>query len=175
MATTALLPIHAGNKSVGKALAKSLNYIMDGVKTNNGEWVTSYECDPLTAAREFQFSKGEYAAITGRSQGKNDVIAYHLRISFKPGEADPETANKIGYELGLKLTKGKNAFVCCYHGDKEHPHVHVVFNSTTLDCRRKFRNFYNSSFHIRKIADHLCLENGLSIIEKPKLASEGKD
>jgi hypothetical protein len=175
MATTRLIPIHLSGRTLGKALAKSLNYAMNGAKTNNGEWVTAYECDPLTAAREFQFSKGEYARITGRNQGKNDVIAYHLRISFKYGEADPETASKVAYDLVMKLTKGNNAFVCCYHGDKQHPHVHVIFNSTTLDCRRKYRNFYNSSFHIRKIADHFCLENGLSIIEKPKLASESKD
>jgi len=169
------MPVHLSNRTLGKALAKSLNYAMNGAKTNNGEWVTAYECDPLTAVREFQFSKGEYARITGRNQGKNDVIAYHLRISFKHGEVDPETASRIAYDLAMKLTKGNHAFVCCYHGDKKHPHVHVIFNSTTLDCSRKYRNFYNSSFHIRKIADHLCLENGLSIIEKPKLASESKD
>lgn len=52
--------------------------------------------------------------------------------------------------------------------DKEHIHSHIVFNSTALDCTRKFRNFLGSSFAVRKISDLLCWENGLSVIENPK-------
>ena len=110
----------------------------------------------------------------GVANGENDIIAYHLRISFKPDEADAETAGRIAYDLALKLTKNNHAYVCSVHDDKAHIHAHVIINSTSLDCCRKFRNFYNSSFHIRKIADHLCLENGLSVIENPQQASKGK-
>jgi len=168
MAATAIIPIHASGRAVAKALKMSVGYIENPEKTDGGEWVTSYECDPLIADAEFLFSKNQYAAITGRNQGKNDVLAYHLRISFKPGEADAATANKIGYDLAMKLTRGCHAFVCCTHLDKKHTHTHIVINSTSLDCTRKFRNFKGSAFAIRKIADHLCLENGLSIIENPK-------
>ena len=56
----------------------------------------------------------------------------------------------------------------CKHIDKRHIHTHVVINSTSLDCSRKFRNFKGSSFAIRRIADTLCVENGLSIITNPK-------
>ena len=167
MATTTIIPIHAGSRSIAKVLKKSIDYINNPNKTDNGEWVTAYECDPLIADAEFLFSKNQYASITGRSQGKNDVLAYHLRISFKPGETDAATANKIGYGLAMKLTKGQHAFVCCTHTDKAHVHSHIIINSTNLDCTRKFRNFKGSAFAIRKIADHLCLENGLSIIENP--------
>ena len=52
--------------------------------------------------------------------------------------------------------------------DKEHIHSHIVFNSTSLDCSRKFNNFWGSSFAVRKISDLLCWENGLSVIENPK-------
>lgn len=114
------------------------------------------------------FSKNQYAAITGRDQGKQDVIAYHLRISFKPEETNAETANRIEYELAMKLTHGNHAFVCCTHIDKAHVHTHVVFNSTDISCTKKFRNFKGSAFAIRRIADHLCIENGLFIIANPK-------
>ena len=96
------------------------------------------------------------------------MIAYHLRQSFKPGEITPELANKIGYDLAMSLTRGKHAFIVCTHVDRCHIHSHIVFNSTALDCTRKFRNFWRSSFAIRKISDTLCLENGLSVIAKPK-------
>ena len=168
MATTTIIPIHLSGKTVAKALQESVSYIGNVAKTDGGEWVSAYECDPLIADKEFVFSKNQYTAITGRSQGKNDVLAYHLRISFKPGETDAATANKIGYDLAMKLTKGQHAFVCCTHTDRKHLHSHIVINSTNLDCTRKFRNIKRSAFVVRKIADHLCLENGLSIVENPK-------
>ena len=96
------------------------------------------------------------------------MIAYHLRQAFKPGEVTSEQANKIGRELAMKLTKGNNAFVVCTHIDKHHVHNHIIINSVNLDCTRKFRNFWNSSFAIRRINDKLCLEHGLSIVENPK-------
>ena len=175
MATTAIIPIHAGKgRPVAATLKMSVGYIKNSEKTDNGQWVTAYACDPLIADNEFMFSKNQYAAITGRSQGTKDILAYHLRIAFKPGEIDAKKANQIGYDLAMKLTHGYHAFVCCTHTDRGHIHSHIIVNSTSLDCTRKFRNFKNSSFAIRRIADKLCLENGLSIVENPK-PSPGKD
>ena len=169
MATTWIKPLHVNKgKTIAQTLKDRLDYAENPDKTESRDWVTSYECDPLIADDEFLFSKNQYAAVTGRDQGERDVLAYHLRISFKPGETDAQTANKIGYDLALKLTKGNHAFVCCTHTDKHHMHSHVFINSTSIDCTKKFRNFKRSSFAIRRIADHLCLENGLSIIENPK-------
>lgn len=68
----------------------------------------------------------------------------------------------------MSLTKGKHAFIVCPHVDKHHIHSHIVFNSTTIDCTRKFRNFWRSSFAVHKISNMLCLENGLSVIAEPK-------
>jgi hypothetical protein len=169
MATTAIIPIHAGKgRPIAATLKMSVGYIENPEKTGGGQWVTSFQCDPLIADVEFLFSKNLYAAITGRDQGARDVLAYHLRVSFKPGEIDAATANKIGYDLAMKLCKARNAFVCCTHLDRDHIHTHIVINSTNLDCSGKFRNFKGSSFAVRRIADRLCIENGLSIITEPK-------
>lgn len=169
MATTRLMSLHTGKgRSIATALGKTTDYVDNPEKTEGGEWISSYECDPMIADEEFLLSKRQYGARTGRDQGERDVIAYHLRQSFKPGEIDPATANKIGYDLAMSLTKGKHAFLVCTHVDCQHLHSHIIFNSTTLDYTKKFRNFWGSSFAIRKISDRLCVENGLSIIEKPK-------
>ena len=169
MATTRLMPLHAGKgRTVAEALGRTTDYVKNPEKTNGGELVSAYQCNPAIVDQEFLFAKRQYATITGRDQKEHDVIAYHLRQSFKPGEATPELANKIGYDLAMSLTKGKHAFIVCTHVDKHHIHSHIVFNSTALDCTRKFRNFLGSSFAVRKISDLLCLENGLSVIENPK-------
>ena len=169
MATTRLMPLHSGKgRTVAEALNRVTDYVENPEKTNGGKLVTAYQCNPSIADQAFLFSKRQYAAITGRERKDNDVIAYHLRQSFKPGEITPELANKIGYDLAMSLTKGKHAFIVCTHVDKQHIHSHIVFNSTALDCTRKFRNFWGSSFAVRKISDMLCLENGLSVIAEPK-------
>lgn len=109
-------------------------------------------------------SKRQYEHSTGRHQ-KNDVIAYQIRQSFKPGEVTPEEANRIGYELAMSFTKGKHAFIVATHTDRPHIHNHIVFNSTSLDGSRKFNNFYLSYKAVRRISDRICVKNGLSIIE----------
>ena len=56
----------------------------------------------------------------------------------------------------------------CTHIDRHHVHNHIIINSTSLDCTRKFRNFWGSTWAIRRLNDKLCLEHGLSIVENPK-------
>ena len=117
-------------------------------------------------ADEFSFGESSYAAMTGREQKKaNDVLCYQIRQSFYPGEITPKEANRIGYELAMRWTKGRHAFIVTTHTDRQHIHCHIYYNSTTLDCTRKFRNFWGSSFALRRLSDRLCLENGLSIVE----------
>ncbi len=169
MATTRLMPLHIGKgRDVSTAIADIIDYVENPQKTDFGKFIYGYECDTRTADAEFVLSKRQYFNLTGRSRGADDVIAYHLRQAFKPGEVTPEEANRIGRELALKLTKENNAFVVCTHVDKHHVHNHIIINSTTLDCTRKFRNFWGSTWAIRRMNDRLCLEHGLSIVENPK-------
>lgn len=160
--------MHQNNgKSITNCLRDRTDYAKNPYKTNDGEYISSYECDPKTVQAEFLLSKRIYSDITGREQ-KNDVIAYQIRQSFKPREITPELANQVGYELGMRFTKGNHAFFVATHIDKAHIHNHIIFNSTSLDCTKKFRDFLGSGRAIRKISDRICLENGLSIIENPK-------
>lgn len=169
MATTRLMPLHIGKgRDISTAIADIIDYVENPQKTDFGKFIYGYECDTRIADAEFLLSKRQYFNQTGRSQGADDVIAYHLRQAFKPGEVTPEEANQIGRELALKLTKGNHAFVVCTHIDKHHVHNHIIINSTTLDCQKKFRNFWGSTWAIRRMNDKLCLEHGLSIVEDPK-------
>ncbi len=163
------MPLHIGKgRTVSTAIADIIDYAANPQKTGNGKYISGYECDTRTADAEFLLAKRQYTQLTGRSRGADDVIAYHLRQSFKPGEVTPEKANQIGQELAMSLTKGNNAFVVCTHIDKHHVHNHVIINSTTLDCKRKFRNFWGSTWAVRRINDTLCVQHGLSIVENPK-------
>ena len=171
-----MLQRHANEgESIAEAIRDCLDYGKNPEKTEDGKYISSYECDPATVAAEFLLAKARYKAMTGREQKKgSDVLCYQIRQSFYPGEITPEEANRISYELAMRWTKGRHAFIVTTHTDKQHIHSHIYYNSTTLDCTRKFRNFWGSSFALRRLSDRLCLENGLSIVENPKPRSKGK-
>lgn len=169
MATTRLMPLHTGKgRTVGTAISDIIDYVQNPQKTDNGRLITSYQCDSRIADAEFLFNKRQYIAATGRVRGEDDVIAYHLRQSFVPGEITPEEANRLGCELARRFTKGKHAFIVCTHIDRKHIHNHIIFDATALDYQRKFRNFWGSTRAVRRLNDTICIENGYSIVENPK-------
>ena len=169
MATTRIMSLHIGKgRTVGKAISDIIDYVENPDKTDGGRLISSYQCDSRIADAEFLFAKRQYLAKTGRKRGADDVIAYTIRQSFVPGEITPEEANRLGYELARRFTKGKHAFIVCTHVDKAHIYNHIIWNSTTLDHDRKFRDFLGSARAMRRLSDTICVQNGYSIVENPK-------
>ena len=171
MAATKLITMHQNKgKSVARCLKDRTDYAKNKDKTNGGELVSSYECNVQTVDADFALSKEEYLKNTGRII-KGDIIAYQIRQSFKPGEITPEEANRIGYKTAMRWTKGNHAFIVATHTDREHIHNHIIYNSTDLNCQRKFKDFFLCGLALQHVSDLVCLENGLSVI-KPKKPSE---
>ena len=164
MAATRLIPLH---KAKGHTMAKSLgdrtDYAKNPEKTEKGELVTSYGCDPFTVDEQFMLQKRQYEQSHGQHD-RETVIAYQIRQSFKPGEITPEEANRLGRELAMRFTKGKYSFIVATHTDRAHIHNHIIYNSVSMDAGKKFRNFWLSSFALQRVSDLICLENGLSVI-----------
>ena len=93
MAATRLIALHINKgRTLAQCLAERTDYSQNGEKTDHGRLISSYACDPKTCDEEFLLSKRQYRHITGRTQ-KNDVIAYQIRQSFKPGEVSPEASS----------------------------------------------------------------------------------
>ena len=158
MAATRLIAMHVNKgKTIAKSIKDRTNYADDDEKTNQGEHVSAYACDPKTVDEEFLLSKREYLRITGR-QPKGDIIAYQIRQSFKPGEVTPEEANQIGYETAMRFTKGEHAYIVATHTDKAHIHNHIIYNSTNLHCDLKLRDFFFVVLALQKVSDLGCLE-----------------
>ena len=163
------MPLHTGKgRTVGTAITDIIDYVKNPEKTDNGKLITSWQCDSRIADSQFFYSKQQYIRNTGRVRGSDDVIAYHLRQSFRPGEITPEEANRLGCELAKRFTKENHAFIVCTHIDKAHVHNHIIWAATTLDEKKKFRNFWGSTKAVRRLNDTICFENGYSIVENPK-------
>ena len=165
MATTRIMPLHVGKgRTESRAISDIIDYVANPQKTDNGRLITGFACDSRTVDAEFLLAKRQYIAATGRVRGADDVIAYHVRQSFRPGEITPEEANRLGVEFARRFTKGNHAFVVCTHIDKSHIHNHIIWSSVSLEYDRKFRNFWGSTKAVRRLSDTICIENGLSMV-----------
>lgn len=168
MAVTKIIAMHQNEGvTISHSISNRTDYGMNPEKTENGKLISTFACDPHTVVSEFVLSKKKYFALTGRKQ-ENDILAYQVRQSFKPNEILPEEAHKIGYEFAERFLKGKHAFIVCTHTDKAHIHNHIYFNSTTLDCKRKFRDGYFISKDVARLSDMICIEHNLSVVENPQ-------
>ena len=162
------MPLHIGKgRTFSTAIADIIDYVKNPEKSDNGRLITSWQCNSRIADSQFFYSKQQYIRNTGKVRGTDDVIAYHLRQSFRPGEITPEEANRLGYELAKRFTKENHAFIVCTHIDKAHVHNHIIWSAVALDEKKKFRNFWGSTNAIRRLNDTICFENGYSIVENP--------
>lgn len=170
MAVTRIIPLHVGGKrSLAAALKKTVDYVKNPEKTDEGRLVTGYRCNPELAASEFKMDYELYQNATKRRfDPHHSVIAYHLRQSFKPGEITAEEANKIGRELAMRYTHGDHAFLVCTHTDRAHIHNHIIIGAVNLEYTRKLKDVHCSGKVIGKLNDLICLEHGLSVLEHEK-------
>lgn len=104
--------------------------------------------------------------VYGR-EPKNDVIAYQIRQSFKPGEVTPEEANRIGYELAKRFLKERHAFFVPPIA------IRLIFTTTSSSTPPRWTageipGFLGSGKAVARLSDLICLEHGLSVIENPK-------
>lgn len=168
MATTRIMPLHISKgKTATQCIKERLDYIMNPGKTEGGTLVTSFACEPETAAYEFMLLRNAYLVNTGRVI-PNEIIGYHIRQAFKPGEITPELANKIGNELAARLTNGEHPFVVATHTDRHHIHNHIIICSNALDETHKYRNVIRSNKEVFRLSDELCKEYGMSVIQNPQ-------
>ena len=151
------------NRLLGYSAQQTLDYVQSLYEKQLTTYPRTDSCY-IADEDEEMLSKRQYELATGRRQ-KSDVIAYQIRQSFKPGEITAEEANKVGYELAMRFTKGKYAFIVATHTDREHIHNHIIYNSTALGSTRKFRDFLLSGLAVQRLSDLICLEHQLSVIE----------
>ena len=74
--------------SVAQSIKDCTDYGKNPVKTEEGKYISAYECDPATVDAEFLLWKSRYKA-----------------------------ANRIGYELAMRWTKGRHQFIVTIHTD----------------------------------------------------------
>lgn len=152
MAITKIHPIKS-------TLNLAISYIVNGEKTDEQILVSTHKCHQETAHTQFLRTRND-AGTNGT------VLARHLIQSFLPGEASPEMAHQIGFELCKKILKDEYEFVLSTHIDKGHIHNHIIFNNVNMVTGKCYQSNKKSYHKIRYQSDKLCKENNLSVIDE---------
>ena len=159
MATTKIFPITVTE-------SKALAYIASPAKTENRFLIVTNACshDPYQASRDFEEVRAE------KGTGKSSVLSQHFIQSFAPGEITPEKALEVGKELAEKLLHGEYQYYLAVHTDKDHIHIHCIFNNINMYNGRTFETLENrksdpSCKKLLEMSDEVCRNHGLSVIE----------
>ena len=180
MAATRIIPIHYSNKKrISTIIEQSLGYSQNPDKTDGYGLITGHDCTYQTSMRIFDITIDEYYRQKGilpkSTDERSDILAYHFRQAFLPGEVTMEKAHEIGCETALAVTKGEHAFIVCTHIDKKHLHNHIIFCSVDMNSQKKWYNpFMSHKTLISPTSDYICKKHGLSIIEEKKQIGTGK-
>ena len=143
-----------------QALEDVLEYAANEEKTEQRFYVEGINCNPSTARQQFITVKKQF--------GKEDGIqAWHGYLSFDQGEVTPQMAQKIGMEFANRVWGEKYQVIVTTHLNTRHLHCHFVVNSVSFKDGIRCHEGTNW-FRISKIADEICREHGLSVVENPK-------
>lgn len=160
MAITKILNINCAIEGNPAAhLKNALEYIQNPDKTEQCHLVGSVNCLPDTAYEQMLDTKTLY----GKS-GKRQ--AYHVIISFPPEESvTPEQAKFVAEGFIGDILNGEYETVYGIHTDKEHIHVHIIWNSVNLVTGQKYNSPKgNWKHHLQPATNKYCEMLGLEIM-----------
>lgn len=143
-----------------QALKDVLEYAKDEEKTERQYFVTGINCNAGKARDQFVAVKQQYNKTDG-------IQAYHGYISFKDtDDLSPEQAHQIGIEFANRVWGERFQIVVTTHLNTKCLHCHYVINSVSLVDGKMLANKEKSWYYFRHIADEICKEHKLSVIEK---------
>jgi len=157
-----VLKISFGNRS-----SEMVNYLLNQNESGNrvqalGGNVVGRESDAVE--REFKETRDYFGQHEGRQY-------YHVALSFErhdlgdmtSPDGTPDHAKIRDY--GEEWAKGvgiaeRHEHLVVVHGEKEHPHAHVIWNATAFDGR-KYHNDKHNLDRLRDVNDRLARSHGI--------------
>ncbi|MFC5647690.1 relaxase/mobilization nuclease domain-containing protein [Paenibacillus solisilvae] len=145
--------------TIRTTLNRSLKYIVNETKTDEGWLVTGVNC----ATND----KLAYKQMIGNKKKHNKeegTLGFHFIQSFKEKEiTDPYISHEIGLKWAEKMFGDKYQFIISTHLDKGHYHNHIIINSVSLDGR-KFNACKQSLKDAREYSDEVAKDYNLNVI-----------
>lgn len=160
MAITKILNIHCATEgNPATHLKNALEYIQNPDKTEQCHLVGSINCLPDSAYEQMLDTKHVYGK-SGKRQG------YHVIISFPPDEmVTSEQARFVAEGFMADILGSEYEAVYGIHTDKEHTHIHIIWNSVNLVTGEKYNSPKgNWKNHLQPATNKYCEMLGLEIM-----------
>ena len=151
---------------------RSLRYICDPAKTQNGLNIISVNCMP-DARNAYLDMKQVYEYYSNRKfnepmpkNGKAKVKLIHYIQAFDPKDnVSVETAQKIGLDLVKEMFGDDVQAVIATHDDTGRVHNHIMLNVYDLKGRH-FSSDKASLNKIKKLSDEICKRYGIKPFDR---------
>ena len=144
---------------VSERLDITIDYAVNGDKTEQKLYVSGINCIPNTAFNEIKNVKKQFLKTTG-------IQGFHGVQSFIVGEVTAEQAHKIGLQLAEELWGDKFQVIVSTHINTDNIHNHFVLNSVSFLDGKRFCNTKKDYALMRKTSDRLCEEYGLNVLQQ---------
>lgn len=144
---------------VSERLDITIDYAVNGDKTEQKLYVSGINCIPNTAFNEIKNVKKQFFKTTG-------IQGFHGVQSFIVGEVTAEQAHKIGLQLAEELWGDKFQVIVSTHLNTDNIHNHFVLNSVSFLDGKRFCNTKKDYALMRKTSDRLCEEYGLNVLKQ---------
>lgn len=144
---------------VSERLDITIDYAVNGDKTEQKLYVSGINCIPNTAFNEIKNVKKQFFKTTG-------IQGFHGVQSFIVGEVTAEQAHKIGLQLAEELWGDRFQVIVSTHLNTDNIHNHFVLNSVSFLDGKRFCNTKKDYALMRKTSDRLCEEYGLNVLQQ---------
>ena len=132
--------------------------------------VSGHNCSTDTVAQEFSLIEKRYHSNkSGKlAPGQTANQAFHISLSYKGTDTDPEMVHEMGCEFARRLCGDEFQALIATHLNTNHYHNHILVNAYALDGRHKFKDSYHVYQNFRSIANEISLEYGLPVFVNEK-------
>ena len=144
---------------VKERLDATIEYAVNGEKTEEKKYVSGINCMPDTAYKEMMNIKKRFFKTAG-------IQCFHAVQSFMAGEITPKQAHEIGIKLAEELWGDKFQVVVTTHLNTNNLHNHFVLNSVSFLDGKRFCNTKKDYAIMRKTSDRLCGEYELNVLSQ---------
>lgn len=163
------LPMEKGETEVPSA-KQAIHYIKNNPKTVNPatkkHLVSGHNCSADTAVQEFSLAEKVYHSHKSENfaPGQRPNQAFHIILSYKGTDIDPEIIHEMGCEFARRLCGDEFQAMIATHLNTNNYHNHILVNAYALDGWHKFKDSYHVYKEFRTIVNEISLEYGLPIL-----------
>ena len=163
----------------------ALDYISNEDKVVENEsgrrLVSGHNCSPENAIRSFEELDAAYHKNKSEylNEGHKANNVFHIIISYKGHDIDPEEVHEMGTEFAQRLCGDEFMALTATHLNTDNYHNHIVVCAYGLDGMHKLQDTKHIYKLFKEIAHEISLEHGLPILaeedEEKKLSKDEKE